>query len=77
MICLLAFPGIFRGALDCRAKAMTMTMYLEAAMAIASLVRTSELGPEHIVPSVFDERVASAVSAAVQHAARAEGIAGN
>lgn len=73
----LAFPGIFRGALDCRAKAMTMTMYLEAAMAIASLVRTSELGPEHIVPSVFDERVASAVSAAVQHAARAEGIAGN
>jgi malate dehydrogenase (oxaloacetate-decarboxylating) len=73
----LAFPGIFRGALDCRAKAMTMTMYLEAAMAIASLVRTSELDPEHIVPSVFDERVASAVSAAVQHAARAEGIAGN
>lgn len=73
----LAFPGIFRGALDCRAKAMTMTMYLEAAMAIASLVRTSELDAEHIVPSVFDERVASAVSAAVQHAARAEGIAGN
>jgi len=73
----LAFPGIFRGALDCRAKAMTMTMYLEAAMAIASLVRTSELGREHIVPSVFDERVAAAVSAAVQHAARAEGIAGN
>ncbi|NJR39173.1 MAG: NAD-dependent malic enzyme [Leptolyngbyaceae cyanobacterium CSU_1_4] len=73
----LAFPGIFRGALDCRAKAMTITMYLEAAMAIASLVRASELSPEHIVPSVFDERVASAVSAAVQHAARAEGIAGN
>jgi malate dehydrogenase (oxaloacetate-decarboxylating) len=73
----LAFPGIFRGALDCRAKAMTMTMYLEAAMAIASLVRASELDAEHIVPSVFDERVAAAVSAAVQHAARAEGIAGN
>jgi malate dehydrogenase (oxaloacetate-decarboxylating) len=73
----LAFPGIFRGALDCRAKAMTITMYLEAAMAIASLVRTSELDAEHIIPSVFDERVASAVSAAVQHAARAEGIAGN
>lgn len=73
----LAFPGIFRGALDCRAKAMTITMYLEAAMAIASLVRASELSPEHIVPSVFDERVAAAVSAAVQHAARAEGIAGN
>jgi len=73
----LAFPGIFRGALDCRAKAMTMTMYLGAAMAIASLVKASELDAEHIVPSVFDERVASAVSAAVQHAARAEGIAGN
>jgi malate dehydrogenase (oxaloacetate-decarboxylating) len=56
---------------------MTMTMYLEAAMAIASLVRASELDAEHIVPSVFDERVAAAVSAAVQHAARAEGIAGN
>jgi malate dehydrogenase (oxaloacetate-decarboxylating) len=73
----LAFPGIFRGALDCRAKAMTTTMYLEAAMAIASLVKASDLDPEHIIPSVFDERVVTAVSAAVQHAARAEGIAGN
>jgi malate dehydrogenase (oxaloacetate-decarboxylating) len=73
----LAFPGIFRGALDCRAKAMTTTMYLEAAMAIASLVKASDLDREHIIPSVFDERVVTAVSAAVQHAARAEGIAGN
>jgi malate dehydrogenase (oxaloacetate-decarboxylating) len=73
----LAFPGIFRGALDCRAKTMTTTMYLEAAMAIASLVKAADLDREHIIPSVFDERVATAVSAAVQHAARAEGIAGN
>ena len=73
----LAFPGIFRGALDCRAKAMTTNMYLEAAMAIASLVKPSELSNEHIIPSVFDDRVAAAVSAAVQHAARQDGVAGN
>lgn len=73
----LAFPGIFRGALDCRAKALTINMYLEAANAIASLVKPSELNKEHIVPSVFDERVALAVAAAVQHAARQEGIARN
>lgn len=71
----LAFPGIFRGALDCRAKAMTMTMFLEAAHAIASLVKSSDLDPEHIIPSVFDERVATSVAAAVQQAARQEGIA--
>jgi malate dehydrogenase (oxaloacetate-decarboxylating) len=73
----LAFPGIFRGALDCRAAAMTTTMYLEAAMAIASLIKPSELDSEHIVPSVFDERVAPTVAAAVQRAARQEGIAAN
>ncbi|MBW4658796.1 MAG: NAD-dependent malic enzyme [Drouetiella hepatica Uher 2000/2452] len=73
----LAFPGIFRGALDCRAKTMTTSMFLEAAMAIASLVKPSELDAEHIVPSVFDERVATTVAAAVQRAARADGVAGN
>lgn len=72
----LAFPGVFRGALDCRAKTMTTTMFLEAAEAIASLVKPLDLDKEHIVPSVFDERVAPTVAAAVQHAARAEGIAG-
>ncbi|KST69880.1 NAD-dependent malic enzyme [Mastigocoleus testarum] len=72
----LAFPGIFRGALDCRCSAITTTMYLEAASAIASLVQPSELNKEHIIPSVFDERVAPAVAAAVQRAAREEGIAG-
>lgn len=73
----LAFPGIFRGALDCRAKTMTTTMYLEAAEAIASLIKASDLDKEHIIPSVFDERVAPTVASAVQHAARKEGIAGN
>lgn len=71
----LAFPGVFRGALDCRAATLTTTMYLEAAQAIASLVKASDLDPEHIIPSVFDERVATSVAAAVQQAARQEGIA--
>jgi malate dehydrogenase (oxaloacetate-decarboxylating) len=71
----LAFPGVFRGALDCRAGTITTTMYLEAASAIASLVKPSDLNREHIIPSVFDERVVSAVAAAVQRAAREAGIA--
>lgn len=71
----LAFPGVFRGALDCRASTITMTMYLEAAEAIASLVKPSDLNREHIVPSVFDERVVTVVAGAVQRAARHEGIA--
>ncbi|WP_448561921.1 malic enzyme-like NAD(P)-binding protein [Trichothermofontia sp.] len=71
----LAFPGIFRGALDCRAKAITPTMFLEAAAAIASLVTAAELEREYIIPSVFDERVVATVAAAVQRAARAEGVA--
>lgn len=71
----LAFPGVFRGALDCRAQTITTSMYLEAASAIASLVTSKELDKEHIIPSVFDERVSSAVAAAVQKAARQEGIA--
>jgi malate dehydrogenase (oxaloacetate-decarboxylating) len=71
----LAFPGIFRGALDCRAATFTTTMYLEAAQAIASLIKPSDLDREHIIPSVFDERVATSVAAAVQRAARQDGIA--
>ena len=70
----LAFPGIFRGALDCRAKTLTTNMYLEAAKAIASLVRSSELDKEHIIPSVFDHRVVTAVATAVSHTARQEGV---
>jgi malate dehydrogenase (oxaloacetate-decarboxylating) len=71
----LAFPGLFRGALDCRAQTFTTNMYLEAAQAIASLIKPADLNPEHIVPSVFDDRVATAVSAAVQRAARQDGVA--
>jgi malate dehydrogenase (oxaloacetate-decarboxylating) len=71
----LAFPGVFRGALDCRAQTITTSMYLEAASAIASLVNPSDLNKEHIIPSVFDKRVSPAVAAAVQRAAREDGIA--
>jgi malate dehydrogenase (oxaloacetate-decarboxylating) len=71
----LAFPGIFRGALDCRAEAITANMYLEAANAIASLIHASDLDREHIIPSVFDERVVTAVAGAVQRAARQDGVA--
>lgn len=71
----LAFPGLFRGALDCRATALTTDMYLQAARAIASLVSPNVLDKEHIIPSVFDNRVATTVSAAVQQAAREAGVA--
>ncbi len=71
----LAFPGIFRGALDSRATTITTTMYLEAAAAIAALVAPDQLHQEYIIPSVFDPRVVTAVAAAVQRAARQEGVA--
>ena len=71
----LAFPGIFRGVLDCRAATITANMYLEAADAIASLIHASDLDREHIIPSVFDERVVTAVAGAVQRAARQDGVA--
>lgn len=71
----LAFPGVFRGTLDCRATTITTTMYLEAAYAIASLVNPNELSAEQVIPSVFDKRVATAVASAVQQAARLEGVA--
>ncbi|NES81119.1 MAG: ACT domain-containing protein [Moorea sp. SIO2B7] len=71
----LAFPGVFRGVLDCRASEITANMYLEAAKAIASLISPNELDRENIVPSVFDKRVSTAVAAAVQMAARQDGVA--
>jgi len=71
----LAFPGVFRGALDCRASTITTNMYLEAANAIASLVHSSDLDREYIIPSVFDSRVVTAVAGAVQRAARQDGVA--
>ncbi|WP_071516415.1 NAD-dependent malic enzyme [Geitlerinema sp. PCC 9228] len=72
----LAFPGVFRGALDSRASKITATMCLEAANAIASLISPSHLHRDNVIPSVFDERVVTAVAAAVRQAARKEGIAG-
>jgi malate dehydrogenase (oxaloacetate-decarboxylating) len=71
----LAFPGVFRGTLDCRASSITTNMCLQAAQAIASLVSVAQLDKEHIIPSVFDERVAIAVAAAVGQAARQDGVA--
>jgi malate dehydrogenase (oxaloacetate-decarboxylating) len=71
----LAFPGVFRGALDCRSTAITTNMYREAAIAIARLVEENSLDREHIIPSVFDSRVADAVASAVIAAARADGVA--
>lgn len=71
----LAFPGVFRGALDSRASAITTNMYLEAASAIASLITATDLDPEYIIPSAFDERVATAVADAVQRAAKQDGVA--
>ncbi|RYU10011.1 NAD(P)-dependent malic enzyme [Nocardioides iriomotensis] len=70
----LAFPGIFRGAFDVRATAITEGMKLAAAEALAALVG-DELSEDFVVPSPFDARVAPAVSAAVAAAARAEGVA--
>lgn len=71
----LAFPGVFRGALNCRASQITINMYLEAAKAIASLVNPTDLDPEHIIPSVFNPKVAETVAKAVQLAARNDGVA--
>ncbi|MDJ0632463.1 MAG: NAD-dependent malic enzyme [Xenococcaceae cyanobacterium MO_188.B29] len=71
----LAFPGVFRGALNCRASEVTTNMYLEAAKAIASLVSPTDLDSEHIIPSVFNPKVASTVAKAVQLAAENDGVA--
>jgi len=71
---LLSFPGIFRGALDCRARKITEGMKLAAAHAIASIVG-EERSAEYIIPSVFDTRVVDAVAQAVQQAAIEEGVA--
>ena len=71
----LAFPGVFRGTLDCRASAITTNMYLEAARAIATLVDDADLDREHIIPSVFDPRVSKAVAQAVCMAAMQDNVA--
>jgi malate dehydrogenase (oxaloacetate-decarboxylating) len=71
----LVFPGLFRGALDCRAKEITEEMKLAAAKAIASLIPEEELNEENIIVSVFDKRAAPAVAKAVAEEARKAGIA--
>ncbi len=70
----LAFPGLFRGALDCRASDLTTRMFLAAARAIADLVPNHAISATDIVPSAFDPAVAKAVAAAVQDAAIADGV---
>jgi malate dehydrogenase (oxaloacetate-decarboxylating) len=72
---LLAFPGVFRGALDVRARRITDRMKLAAAYAIAEIVSEAERSPEYVIPSVFDTRVVDAVAKAVAIAAAEDGVA--
>jgi malate dehydrogenase (oxaloacetate-decarboxylating) len=71
----LAFPGVFRGALDVRASAINEQMKLAAAQAIASVIPNDELHAEYIIPSVFNRRVVEATAAAVAEAAMSTGVA--
>lgn len=71
----LCFPGIFRGALNCRASEINEEMKLAAARAIASIVTDEELNENYIIPSVFNKKIAKAVSQAVVEAAVATGVA--
>lgn len=70
-----AFPGIFRGALDVRASAITENMKIAAAYAIASLVDDNKLTPDYILPYAFDERIKDTVAKAVADAAVKDGVA--
>ncbi|MFI3251002.1 MAG: malic enzyme-like NAD(P)-binding protein [Eubacteriales bacterium] len=71
----LAFPGIFRGALRANARDINNTMKFSAAQAIAGLVSEDKLAPDYIIPSPFDPRVAEAVASAVEDAAQETGVA--
>jgi len=71
---LLAFPGIFRGALDAGAEKITESMKIAASTAIASLIDEEDLTPTHIIVSPFDERVVPAVAEAVKREAVKEGV---
>ena len=71
----LAFPGIFRGALDCRASDINEEMKVAASFAIASLVEDDKLEPDYILPHAFDSRVGKTVAAAVKQAAIDSGVA--
>ena len=70
----LAFPGIFRGALDCRARVINEEMKMAAAKAISGLITDEDLSPDYIIPNPLDKRVASAVAKAVKDAAIATGV---
>ena len=72
---LLAFPGIFRGALDVRAKDITIEMKIAAAKAIASLIDEKDISEDNVIASPFDERVAPTVARAVAQAAIESGVA--
>ncbi len=71
----LAFPGIFRGALDVRASDINDEMQMAASYAIASLVSEAELAADYILPKAFDERIGKTVAKAVAEAARKSGVA--
>jgi malate dehydrogenase (oxaloacetate-decarboxylating) len=71
----LAFPGVFRGALDARATTIDEGMKLAAAEAISRVIPDDQLGPEYIVPSVFNREVSKCVAQAVARAAAASGVA--
>lgn len=72
---LLAFPGIFRGALDCQASDINEEMSLAAAFAIANIIDEKSLSPDYIIPSVFNTKVVEAVAKAVTEAAYKTGVA--
>jgi malate dehydrogenase (oxaloacetate-decarboxylating) len=71
----LVFPGVFRGALDVRASAITTEMELAAARALAGVIPRDQLSADYIIPSVFDRSVAPRVAAAVAEAALVAGVA--
>jgi len=71
----LAFPGIFRGALDVRARDINDAMLIAAANAIADMIQPQELTAEYVIPSPFNEKAAKAVAQAVSKAARESGTA--
>jgi malate dehydrogenase (oxaloacetate-decarboxylating) len=71
----LAFPGVFRGALDVRASAITEGMKVAASHALATVIPDEELGPEYVIPGVFNRDVCPRVAAAVAEAAERDGVA--
>jgi malate dehydrogenase (oxaloacetate-decarboxylating) len=71
----LVFPGVFRGALDTRASAITKEMELAAAHALAGVIPSDQLSADYIVPSVFDRSISALVARAVAEAAVRSGVA--